>query len=1195
MQDPHLILPLDIYYEHLITINGVEFTPREIDVISCILNRRAASIASFLLVGPRAVETYIRNIKQKAGLGSREQIIDFIERSDKFSLLKNEYYLSLRLRILFEEKLEEISRKIAANSSACLLVYEKGKEYPNHLIPYLKEHLKRVGCEVKAQLNEGETFFTYLNGTVNFEDTDHILYVVPKDLDVLKTSQINMGKPSNVIFLIPQQVPPKDIDRKLHHIAVFEEESYYLSFFEILKKFFPETNSDSIIEEFKQQYGCINQPLKNKNSQETLQEPSEPKKEIPPLPVKSHFLTTKMALFLIGLITVASVLSVLLLVFKEMPENQRQASALAEKSLAPSIGPNFTPPSESTLLNRSSLIEQIDGKFKKKEKGIQTLALIGIGGAGKTTFARHYADQQKADVIWEINAETSSTLLESFEKLAQQLARTAEDQKTLRGLREIKDSTERKGEIVHFVKERLKLQKSWFLLYDNVENFVDIQKYFPQDVHAWGKGKVLLTTRNSNIQNSSWVSDIAMIEGLNQNQKLTLFFQVMDHRDSKQFTTIQQEEALEFLKQIPPFPLDVFVAAHYLKATNTSYNRYLEYLNTQTKKFSIAQENLLKEEEEYAKTRYSIITLSLEKLIATDKNFVELLFFLSLLDSQDIPRDLLDLYMDKLSIDNFIYNVKKYSLITSSPSHPSASVAYIALHRSTQSIISTYLQETLTLKKKQELIKKFLVLLESYIDQLIQKREIATLKALFIHCETCLNHRYLDNETKLFLKSKMGIIYYYLGDYIKSKSILTQSLEILDNEPHKDYFRIAQILLPLGLSHWALCETEQAKISLERCVAIYEKYFSKNKQEVAQALSALGSVYGSLGYSKKAIPLLTQALDLYNTYSPENRYEIGLSLARLGDIYRKLGYYKQAKLLAEKSVFIYKTYLPENPLGLASSLTYLGAIYRETNEFTQAKAVTEEALRIYKTHFSETHPTVMWVLAELGKIYESLGDYDKAMKLFEQYLQFYKNHFPEDHILIGNMYLRLGNIYKDLNNYEKADDFLQKTIIIYKKWFPEPHLKFAWPLSRIGSIYKELGDYQKAKKYLNSSLKIYKLHYGDSYTETARVLKDLGQVHLLEGSTSLAESFFREALEVFQKNSHPSSYTCLENLSDLYLDKFQKSKDKNVPQSQILLTHAITHLKQALEIIKTHFPADSPHIGRIELKIKNLEHSGVTQ
>jgi hypothetical protein len=42
-------------------------------------------------------------------------------------------------------------------------------------------------------------------------------------------------------------------------------------------------------------------------------------------------------------------------------------------------------------------------------------------------------------------------------------------------------------------------------------------------------------------------------------------------------------------------------------------------------------------------------------------------------------------------------------------------------------------------------------------------------------------------------------------------------------------------------------------------------------------------------------------------------------------------------------------------------------------------------------------------------------------------------------------------------------------------------------------------------------------------------------------------------------------------------------------QAHTFRTQAISYLKQALDIVKTHFLKDSPHIVRIEMKLKKIE------
>ena len=75
----------NIVYNNLLKINNIEFTQREIDVITCIMhNRGEKKIAEILGISAKTVSTHIHNIMRKIQCGSREYIIDFIEFLDYF-------------------------------------------------------------------------------------------------------------------------------------------------------------------------------------------------------------------------------------------------------------------------------------------------------------------------------------------------------------------------------------------------------------------------------------------------------------------------------------------------------------------------------------------------------------------------------------------------------------------------------------------------------------------------------------------------------------------------------------------------------------------------------------------------------------------------------------------------------------------------------------------------------------------------------------------------------------------------------------------------------------------------------------------------------------------------------------------------------------------------------------------------------
>jgi ABC-type glutathione transport system ATPase component len=109
-----------------------------------------------------------------------------------------------------------------------------------------------------------------------------------------------------------------------------------------------------------------------------------------------------------------------------------------------SIRSDLFGPAAGMLLQRLKLMSQIEEKLRDRQ-GIQALALVGPGGAGKTTIARGYGRTQKLPLVWEINAETKENLINSFECLAYALSKTEEEKKILKGVQEIKNAQERKG------------------------------------------------------------------------------------------------------------------------------------------------------------------------------------------------------------------------------------------------------------------------------------------------------------------------------------------------------------------------------------------------------------------------------------------------------------------------------------------------------------------------------------------------------------------------------------------------------------------------------------------------------------------------------------------------------------------------------------------------------------------------------
>lgn len=1099
MQNDKINLLQDVYSAYLEAINGIKFTRREIDIIACLLSGRTSkTIARFLLIEEKTVETHKYNIMRKLECNSRESIREFIEKSDKFSEIKK-HYVSLLIQAAFKHQLGEVSVRVGKESPVCLIVYSQEQENKAPLIHKLETHLKLAGLKIQIEERENHKSVTQLIHNLESQQIDSIIYSVSEaliaqlqacdskaKLEIAQLTQRAAQKQGSVIFLLEDREATTEIPQELSDIGYVDfgvQENYYFSVFEILKKISLNVDLDKVIAEFKSQYQMIYGSVE-KSPPQIWSELSEflQKEQINSF---ASFWQKGRNWLLIGFVLSLSAIGILAFTINsnKIGKAPRVNKIQENKSQKPySVRSDLPIPVETALLQRPQLMTQIEDKLKGQQ-GIQTVALVGIGGAGKTTIARQYAHAQKSSIVWEINAETTGSLISSCEKLAYALSKTEEEKKILRELHDIKNTQEREDKIILLVKEKLKYHSNWLLIYDNVEKFMDLQKYFPFDPDVWGRGKVIITTRDSNIKNNSHINNSLQIGELDPKEKLNLFIKIMSNRETRQPAIMQKEQAVKFLEHIPPFPLDVSIAAYYVRATNIPYIRYLEHLRDNNENFALVQENVLKGASDYTKTRYSIITLTLKQLIDTHEDFMDLLLFISLLDSQNIPGELLDAYKNKIIVDNFIYNLKKYSFITSELLTSCDSMPSFSIHHSIQQISLAYLTKKLSLEKDHQFVQTITDTLENYMAYIIDREDFPRMKLLAHHCEIFLKHnKLLSDVMSAAITAGLGCIYYYQNYSMKAKQLLNESIMNLN------------------------------------------KNYGGNECRIARALVYLGNAYRELDQFDKAKSLLEQSLEIYNKHS-KNHVGMARAAGYLGIVYRGLGNFEKAKRLLEQSLVIYNKH-SENYIGTAWALAHLGWVYRALGNFEKAKDSFEQSLILYK-EYSKDHVGAAWVAGDLGNVYIELGNYEKAKNLLEESLLICRGNFPETHVYVANALTHLGIFYKKLGNYKKAKDLFEQSLITYEKNYGKEYILNAPALRNLGQVYLLEGYMEIAENLINKSLEICQQYnyYGsymsleslaELYMKKSMNAANKGEMQQSQNFKKQAINYLKQALEIAQ-------------------------------------------------------------------------------
>lgn len=1109
-------LPFNTSYRSLRNINGIKFTFREIDVIACIISGRGSTktIASFLSIEPKTVEVHTRNIRLKLNGPSRENIVNFIEKEGKFSAAR-QHYLFLFMQQEFQKKLQIISSLVAKKKLSFLIIYEKKYEI---FIEQLRKDFEYIGVKVTLKIKElGKPLRYYLKNIIS-EDFSHSIFIFSslhfKELLIKKELKsrdfflslhsqqnfmlVSLEKECEVIF------EEENIYINKNNTSFFKSENYYFSFFDLFNKLFPDVTLDNLVSEFREQYYTTF----NNFSDKLLTEYTPNEKLIK---YKEENFTNLFEIVKnnIHKVIYLNILFSCILAFNFF--SLENSSSINKVIKSQTIRSDFSLPHDNVLLNRLQIVKQIDKKLTGN-KNIKSIALVGIGGAGKSTLARQYANQQRADVVWEMNAETRESLISSFENLAYLLAKTEEEKKELKVLEEIKDLERKADRIISFTKEKLRALSSWFLVYDNVEKFADIQKYFPTDSKLWGKGKIIVTTRNNNISNNSYIHHTLTVGELTDDERLHLFLSIRNY-DNPHPLSKKDKKNQKFLLNIPPFPLDISSAAYYLNTTNISYEKYIENLRNFGGDFSDLQEKLENDISGYTGSRYKIIVSAIKKIIEENKDFENILLLISLVDSQNIPRDLLDCFKNNALSEQFIYNLNKYCLITSR-TYPYET---ISLHRSIQKIFLYYIYSQLCIKNDKEKIKHIVKIFEDYVINTSEGDNYDKIKNLVNHCNSFLNKEILPSDIKKNIYGNLGIIMYRLGYYTKAKNLLEKNLISLRKGDKNAYLHIALIMQYLGNVYGYLGNINKAEDFLEKSFVIYKNNLPKNDYRIAYVLLDMGLVNYRLGQYKKAKNLFEESLNIHKKQFSEDHFRIAWVSTHLGMIYGAIGYYEKAEDLFNKSLKIYKKHFEDNHIKTAWVLLHIGRLYNERGDYEKAKDLIEYALSVYKDNFSENDVSVTRIIANLGSVYANLGKYEKAKTFLKKSLILQEENFGKDNVLTAETSRELGKVYFLEGQVEIAEALINKSLIVFQK---NNHPGSYVCLETLADIYNnkyikmnsngedlKLQDLkEKFLSYLKDALKIVTIHFPSDSSHIKRIKSKISNFSLCSPSESVQVS-----------------------------------------------------------------------------------------
>ena len=615
----------------------------------------------------------------------------------------------------------------------------------------------------------------------------------------------------------------------------------------------------------------------------------------------------------------------------------------------PSRGDDFT--------GRTRELDELDQRLRTQRR----VALIGIGGLGKSSLAREYlaqhADRYRIRA-W-ISAASRLALETGLAELGQALFACGFSQNPL-------PPADWPGDRAEWTLDVLAKTPGWLLVLDNADEPDELDGLLPDATH----GRLLITSRSLEVpcpalEVQAWDREEALAY-LRQRTRLPL---VAD----------EEQAARDLLSEVETLPLAVEAIAAFVATHKTSMIDYhAAFMKERTRLFPkpATGGESGKADDPKADPRRSVHTvwaLALEKVKKSHPASYEFLALSAYLSPDGVPEWLwkrgLEAGNRLLELDSVLAPLLHHALLRRGAGQTS-------VHRIIQSVLREDLETTsdnfFSAARAAALLERVLPDandVSTWPDYQALLPSIHTLFAAATELET-LSAAALWDQAAVYLWCQ--------SHYAQAEMFFRRKLVIWEQNFGPNHFGVARSLTNLARSLQAQGKLGEAEPLYRRSLAIWEQNPDLCHREMVGSLNYLANLSRGQKKFEEAEAFYRRSLSILEQTPDLSHREVAGVLSNLGLLFKFQGKLGEAERLYRQSLSIWEKALGPNHPDVASSLNNLAVLLKAQGKLGEAEPLYQRSLSILEQTLGPNHPDVATSLNNLGPAEpDALAETDK--------------------------------------------------------------------------------------------------------------------------------------------------------------------------------------------------------------------------
>jgi tetratricopeptide (TPR) repeat protein len=715
-------------------------------------------------------------------------------------------------------------------------------------------------------------------------------------------------------------------------------------------------------------------------------------------------------------------------------------------------------------------------------KDSQKIAVVGLGGVGKTQVALQFAysvpkKHPNVSVFW-IHALSFETFEQACREVAVVLGLvgTENDEEDVKKLVQRHLSAERAGK--------------WMLIVDNADDMdvlegsdggKGILDYLPESE----SGLTLFTTRDKKTAHVLAGNGIVNVEKLNPGTASDLFKKMLTRKD----LLYKEVVVNKLLVELDCLPLAITQAAAYINFNPVSINEYIGNLEGIESNLVYILSEEIRDRTRYRHAANAVAKtwlVSFDQIVRQDADAAHLLQYMSCIEWKAIPRSILPAIEPEARMTTAIGTLWSYSFITIR----NDSQTY-DMHRLVHVAARVWIREKGLMMETQKRALQHLSnifpsdehtnreIWREYIPHIARIRDVEAGGHIYVRGALCLQvGRCLQVDGRI--RDAVG--------WLEESRDLRSSLR----EDHRDRLSTEY---ELASAYQANGQVKDAVQLLEHVVAIRERVLAEDHPDRLASQHELARAYEANGQVKDAVQLLEHVVAIEGQVLVQDHPSRLASQHGLASAYQADGQVKDAVRLLEHVVAIEGRVLVEDHPDRLASQAVLASTYQANGQVKDAVRLLEHVVAISERVLAEDHPSRLASQQELASAYQANGQVKDAVQLLEHVVAIRERVLAEDHPSRLASQQELASAYQANGQVKGAVRLLEQVVAISERVLAEDHPSRLASQHNLARAYQANGQGKDAVRLLEHVVAIHKRLLAEDHPDRLTSQYSLAKAH----------------------------------------------------------------------------------------------------